>query len=71
MFYKFFKTEDADMGIRTPVLGVRGRNDWPDYTISAKYYYVLRNADMGIRTPVLGVKGRNDWPDYTISALVL
>ena len=25
----------ADMGIRTPVVGVKGRHDWPDYTISA------------------------------------
>jgi hypothetical protein len=23
------------MGIRTPVVGVKGRHDWPDYTISA------------------------------------
>jgi hypothetical protein len=23
------------MGIRTPVFGVKGRNDWPDYTIAA------------------------------------
>jgi hypothetical protein len=25
----------ADMGIRTPVAGVRVLHDWPDYTISA------------------------------------
>ena len=24
------------MGIRTPVFGVKGRNDWPDYTIAAR-----------------------------------
>ena len=29
------KTGDAAMGIRTPVFGVKGRNDWPDYTIAA------------------------------------
>ena len=26
---------DAAMGIRTPVVGVKGRHDWPDYTIAA------------------------------------
>jgi hypothetical protein len=25
----------AAMGIRTPVVGVKGRHDWPDYTIAA------------------------------------
>lgn len=26
------------MGIRTPVVGVKGRHDWPDYTIAANGY---------------------------------
>lgn len=34
------KINNADMGIRTPVLGVKGRNDWPDYTISARVAYI-------------------------------
>ena len=29
------RIDDAAMGIRTPVVGVKGRHDWPDYTISA------------------------------------
>jgi hypothetical protein len=27
---------DAAMGIRTPVAGVKGPHDWPDYTIAAR-----------------------------------
>jgi hypothetical protein len=27
--------QDAAMGIRTPVAGVKGPHDWPDYTIAA------------------------------------
>jgi hypothetical protein len=26
----------AAMGIRTPVAGVKGPHDWPDYTIAAR-----------------------------------
>jgi hypothetical protein len=29
------RVKSAAMGIRTPVFGVKGRNDWPDYTIAA------------------------------------
>jgi hypothetical protein len=29
------KKQDAAMGIRTPVAGVKGPHDWPDYTIAA------------------------------------
>lgn len=28
------KADDADMGIRTPVVGVKGRHDWPLHYIS-------------------------------------
>ncbi len=28
------------MGIRTPVAGVKGRHDWPDYTIAASALFI-------------------------------
>jgi hypothetical protein len=33
---KNHQNEDAAMGIRTPVAGVKGPHDWPDYTIAAR-----------------------------------
>ena len=33
--------KDAAMGIRTPVAGVKGPHDWPDYTIAAKLLYLI------------------------------
>ncbi len=37
------KGNDAAMGIRTPVAGVRGPHDWPDYTIAAGALHI-RNS---------------------------
>ncbi len=34
----------AAMGIRTPVVGVKGRHDWPDYTIAANAFYDYLSA---------------------------
>ena len=39
MITKELKRKYADMGIRTPVAGVRGRHDWPLHYISL----MLRN----------------------------
>jgi hypothetical protein len=30
----------AAMGIRTPVAGVKGPHDWPDYTIAARCCFI-------------------------------
>ena len=36
---KNHQRQSAAMGIRTPVAGVKGPHDWPDYTIAATCSY--------------------------------
>ena len=38
----------ADMGIRTPVAGVRGRHDWPLHYVSAKLRKIIRHVSIYI-----------------------
>ena len=45
MITKELKRKYADMGIRTPVAGVRGRHDWPLHYISILSFEFFRTLN--------------------------
>ena len=62
IFEKERKQRDAAMGIRTPVAGVKGRHDWPDYTIAAgdPYIFVYRIKRVLERDPLVQTADSGD-----------